>query len=58
MACTWRANTANPFQHVQVLDPGAVFGAFFDAAVDKTQADGGAGDDLAVHGEFKMAGFF
>ncbi|MPM65346.1 hypothetical protein SDC9_112241 [bioreactor metagenome] len=53
-----RADAANTFHQVKVLNIIAVFSTFFHSAVHKAQTGSGVGDDLAVHGEFKMTGLF
>ena len=52
-----RANPADTFEQVQVLDPVACFGGLFNAAMDIAQPHARAGDNLAVHRKFKVTGF-
>ena len=53
-----RANAADAFQQVQILRPGARFGCFFDAAMGIAQPHRAVGDNLAIHGKFKVGRFF
>ncbi len=53
-----RTNPADPFEQVQVLDPVALLGSFFDAAMGVSQAHIGLRNDLPIHGELEAARLF
>ena len=50
-----RTDPADPFEEIQVLDPVAAFGGFFDSAVCISEPHFGCGDNFSVHRKFKVA---
>src|SRR5829696_8002482 len=53
-----RADAADPFEQIQVLDPVAAFGCLFNATVGISQAHPRGRHYFAIHGELEMAGLF